>query len=138
MAWLAWRRSRPTSGLNSFCRSSEAWQACMQLLEPSERPEVCFFCANTLLSKVRTDWHKLSAEQQTQIGAAISNKFQMFVNQVQAKLALQRLGLLLAAVASLSGPQACAMFAGQCVGMISGGGGGQHHVSEAGNRIILS
>lgn len=59
-----------------------------------------------------------------------SNKFQLFVSQAQAKLALQRLGLLLAAVASLSGPQACATFAGQCVGMLSGGEGVQHHVSE--------
>jgi hypothetical protein len=52
------------------------------------------------------------------------------VNQAQAKLALQRLGLLLAAVASLSGPQACTTFVGQCVGMIGGGEGGEHHVSE--------
>jgi hypothetical protein len=59
-----------------------------------------------------------------------SNKFQLFVSQAQAKLALQRLGLLLAAVASLSGPQECATFVGQCVGMIAGGEGGQHHVSE--------
>lgn len=45
---------------------------------------------------------------------------------------MQRLGLLLAAVASLSGPQACQTFAGQCVGMISGGEGGQYHVSGSG------
>jgi hypothetical protein len=69
MAGLA--QEQANSWLNSFSRSLEAWQACMQLLEPSERPEVCFFCANMLLSKVRTDWHKLSAEQQTQIGAVI-------------------------------------------------------------------
>jgi hypothetical protein len=69
MAGLA--QEQANSWLNSFSRSPEAWQACMQLLEPSERPEVCFFCANMLLSKVRTDWHKLSAEQQTQIGAVI-------------------------------------------------------------------
>jgi hypothetical protein len=67
--------------------------------------------------------------------SSCSNKFQQFVNQAQAKLALQRLGLLLAAVASLSGPRACATFVGQCVGMIAGGEGGQHHVSaEAGKH----
>lgn len=58
-----------------------------------------------------------------------SNKFQLFVNQAQTRLAMQRLGLLLAAVASLSGAQACQTFAGQCVGMIAGGEGGQYHVS---------
>jgi hypothetical protein len=69
MAGLA--QEQANSWLNGFSRSSEAWQACMQLLEPSERPEVSFFCANMLLSKVRAEWHKLSAEQQTQMGAVI-------------------------------------------------------------------
>ncbi|WIA30245.1 hypothetical protein OEZ86_000336 [Tetradesmus obliquus] len=91
-----------------------------------------------LLSKVRADWHKLSAEQQSQIGTVISNKFQLFVSQAQAKLALQRLGLLLAAVASLSGPQACATFAGQCVGMLSGGEGVQHHMSECALSMLTA
>jgi hypothetical protein len=55
------------------------------------------------------------------------------MGHAEAKLALQRLGLLLAAVASLSGAAACQAFAGQCVGMIPGGdGGGQHHVSLCG------
>jgi hypothetical protein len=58
-----------------------------------------------------------------------SNKFQLFMGHAEARLAMQRLGLLLAAVASLSGAAACQTFAGQCVGMISGGEGGQHHVS---------
>lgn len=58
-----------------------------------------------------------------------SNKFQLFMGHAEARLAMQRLGLLLAAVASLSGAAACQAFAGQCVGMISGGEGGQHHVS---------
>lgn len=58
-----------------------------------------------------------------------SNKFQLFMGHAEARLAMQRLGLLLAAVASLSGAAACQTFAGQCVGMISGGDGGQHHVS---------
>ncbi|WIA10180.1 hypothetical protein OEZ85_010384 [Tetradesmus obliquus] len=91
-----------------------------------------------LLSKVRADWHKLSAEQQSHIGTVISNKFQLFVSQAQAKLALQRLGLLLAAVASLSGPQACATFAGQCVGMLSGGEGVQHHMSECALSMLTA
>lgn len=43
----------------------------MQLLDPSERPEVCFFCANMLLSKVRTEWHKLSAAQHGQMSGII-------------------------------------------------------------------
>jgi hypothetical protein len=43
----------------------------MQLLDPSERPEVTFFCANLLLSKVRSEWHKLSPEQATSMGTVI-------------------------------------------------------------------
>jgi len=59
-----------------------------------------------------------------------SNKFQLFMGHAEARLAMQRLGLLLAAVASMSGAAACQTFAGQCVGMISGGEGGQYHVSS--------
>lgn len=51
------------------------------------------------------------------------------MGHAEARLAMQRLGLLLAAVASMSGAAACQTFAGQCVGMISGGEGGQPHVS---------
>lgn len=69
MAGLA--QEQANSWLNGFSRSPEAWQACMQLLEPTERPEVSFFCANMLLSKVRADWHKLSADQQSHIGTVI-------------------------------------------------------------------
>lgn len=42
---------------------------------------------------------------------------------------MQRLGLLLAAVAALSGAQACQAFAGQCLGMVFGGEGQPLHVS---------
>jgi hypothetical protein len=63
------------------------------------------------------------------VSFSCSNKFQLFMGHAEARLAMQRLGLLLAAVASLSGAAACQAFAGQCVGMISGGEGGQHHVS---------
>jgi hypothetical protein len=68
---------------------------------------------------------------------ACSNKFQSFIGYAQAKLAMQRLGLLLAAVASLSGAQACQTFAGQCLGMISVGEGGQYHVSGDGGGATV-
>lgn len=57
--------------LNAFSRTSVAWEASVQLLDPAERPEVCFFCANMLLSKVRAEWHKLSQEQQAGMGGVI-------------------------------------------------------------------
>lgn len=63
-----------------------------------------------------------------------SNKFQLFMGHADGRLAMQRLGLLLAAVASMSGAAACQAFAGQCVGMISGRDGGQHHVSDVVRR----
>lgn len=58
--------------------------------------------------------------------SSCSNKFQLFMGHADGRLAMQRLGLLLAAVASMSGAAACQAFAGQCVGMISSGDGGQH------------
>lgn len=57
--------------LNSFSKSPAAWSACLELVQPSEQPEVAFFAANMLLSKVRAEWHKLSGEQQSQMGATI-------------------------------------------------------------------
>jgi hypothetical protein len=56
---------------------------------------------------------------------AASDKFRAFLSSSAApKLATQRLGLLLAAVASLSGPRAAQDFAGQCVGMVGAAGSG--------------
>jgi hypothetical protein len=57
--------------LNAFSQTPTAWEACLQLLDVTERPEVCFFCANMLLSKVRSEWHKLTAEQQRNMGTMI-------------------------------------------------------------------
>ncbi|KAF8069517.1 IPO13 [Scenedesmus sp. PABB004] len=117
-------QSAANTWLNAFARSPDAWAACLGLLAPSEPPEVAFFCANMLLSKVRAEWHKLPGDQQAQLSGMISAAFQRFVGVPQAKLALQRLGLLLAAVAALSGAAGAAALAGQCVGMVSGAGGG--------------
>lgn len=64
-------QEQANSWLNAFSGSAAAWEACLQLLDTAERPEVCFFCANMLLSKVRAEWHKLSQEQQTNVGSMI-------------------------------------------------------------------
>lgn len=63
--------ARANAWLNSFSQTPAAWEACLQLLDPSERPEVTFFCANLLLSKVRAEWHKLSPEQAASMGTVI-------------------------------------------------------------------
>jgi hypothetical protein len=63
--------SSANAWLNAFSQTPAAWEACLQLLDPAERPEVTFFCANLLLSKVRSEWHKLSPEQASSMGAVI-------------------------------------------------------------------
>lgn len=63
--------ARANAWLNSFSQTPAAWEACLQLLDPSERPEVTFFCANLLLSKVRSGWHKLSPDQAATMGTVI-------------------------------------------------------------------
>ena len=68
------------------------------------------------------------------VGLVRSTTFQQFLQQSQARLAMQRLGLLLAAVASLSGAQACQTFAMQCLTMVASGVGKQVHVSANGGH----
>ena len=54
-----------------------------------------------------------------------SDKFRSFLPGVaRARMAVQRAGLLLAAVACLSGPAACREFAEQCMGMVAAAAGG--------------
>lgn len=67
-----------------------------------------------------------------------SAKFQLFAGSAgQARLVLQRLGLLLAAVAALSGGPACAAFAAQCTGMVAGGEAGGGNVRACGRCAHL-
>lgn len=77
-----------------------------------------------------TDCPGLVAAGHSALGALFcSNKFQAFLGHGQARLAVQRLGLLLAAVAAMSGAAACQSFAAQCLGMVGGGAGANVHVS---------
>ena len=55
--------------LNSFSAQPQAWDACLELLDPQQSAEVCFFCANMLLTKVRKEWHKVPKEQQSRMAA---------------------------------------------------------------------
>jgi hypothetical protein len=64
-------QAQANTWLNAFSETPAAWEACLQLLDPAERPEVCFFCANLLLSKVRAAWHKLSPEQASSMSGVI-------------------------------------------------------------------
>jgi hypothetical protein len=59
--------------LNTFSQQPQAWDACLELLDPSGREgaEASFFCANMLLSKVHKEWHKLPQEQQMRLAAVI-------------------------------------------------------------------
>jgi hypothetical protein len=57
--------------LNSFSQHPQAWEACLELLDPARDPEVCFFSANMLLTKVRKEWHKVPSEQQLQMASII-------------------------------------------------------------------
>lgn len=57
--------------LNGFAAQPQAWEACLELLDPAQNAEVCFFCANMLLTKVRKEWHKVPGEQQARMAAII-------------------------------------------------------------------
>ena len=56
--------------LTNFSNTAEAWPTAMTLLdEPSL--EANFFAANMLLSKSRREWTRLTADQRTQLAAAV-------------------------------------------------------------------
>lgn len=74
--------SSANAWLNTFSKTPEAWAACIELLTPSERPEVTFFCANLLLSKVRSEWHKLSPDQASSMGTVIRYVFTQLMEAV--------------------------------------------------------
>lgn len=57
--------------LNAFSQQPQAWDACLELLDPARDPEVSFFCANMLLTKVRKEWHKVPPDQQLRMTAVI-------------------------------------------------------------------
>jgi len=57
--------------LNSFSQQPQAWEASLELLDPGRDAEVCFFCANMLLNKVRKEWHKVPSEQQLRMASII-------------------------------------------------------------------
>lgn len=57
--------------LDSFSKQPAAWEACLALLEARQSPEICFFAANMLLTKVRGEWHKLEEGQRSQMASAI-------------------------------------------------------------------
>lgn len=59
--------------LTNFSNSAEAWPIAVTLLdEPSL--EAKFFAVNMLLSKTRRDWTRLTADQRTQLAAAVRYK----------------------------------------------------------------
>jgi hypothetical protein len=57
--------------LNSFSQQPQAWEACLELLDPALDAEVGFFCANMLLTKTRKEWHKVPRDQQLRMAAII-------------------------------------------------------------------
>lgn len=57
--------------LQSFTHQPEAWEACLQLTDPAENTEISFFCAQMLLSKVRSEWHKIPQDQQSHMATIV-------------------------------------------------------------------
>ena len=57
--------------LSTFSQQPQAWDACLEVLNPGGSPEASFFCANMLVSKVHKEWHKLPGDQQMRLAAAI-------------------------------------------------------------------
>jgi hypothetical protein len=83
-------QARANAWLHAFLQTPAAWEACLQLLDPAERPDVTFFCANLLLSKVRSEWHKLSPNQAASMGAVI--RYAVEKDRQDTELAVQGLG----------------------------------------------
>ena len=57
--------------LLEFSASSAAWEASLSLLDTASSIDVRFFCANLLLTKVKNEWGKLTAEQKLQLPGLI-------------------------------------------------------------------
>ena len=65
------QQQRANQWLTAFQTQPESWEACVQLLDPAQGAEVCFFCANMLLAKVRAEWFKLPPEHRSQMHAVL-------------------------------------------------------------------
>ncbi len=64
-------QQQATLWLNSFAVASEAWDACLAIIQPASAPDVQFFAANMLLSKARNEWGKLQEPRRSQLVAAV-------------------------------------------------------------------
>lgn len=64
-------QQQATQWLTQFTNEDRAWETALNLLQPGNAVEEQFFCANILLTKVRTGWAKLSPELRNQLTSAI-------------------------------------------------------------------
>lgn len=69
--------------LDSFSKQPAAWEACLALLDPQQSAEVCFFAANMLLTKTRTEWRRLDDQQQAHITAIIGCAISAYASAVE-------------------------------------------------------
>jgi len=90
--------------LMAFATSAPAWGVSFALLEPTFSPEVQYFAANILLSKVRSECQSLTPEQRSQLIQTISGRLHQS-EQAYSKVVTQRLCLVLAVAAVSSGTE---------------------------------
>ncbi len=65
------QQSAASSWLNTITSSAQAWHTAWALLGEPCSVEVHFFAANMLLKKVRHDWKRLSADEQSSLVGSV-------------------------------------------------------------------
>jgi len=111
------QRRAADTWLNSFTSQPAAWEASLQLL--GDRPEVAYFAANMLLTKVRREWSQLSPQQRAAVSTSVSQA--LFAAAAGATavgsppLAARRLCLVLAAAGARSPPAEAVVFVQQAL-----------------------
>eukprot|EP00798_Chlamydomonas_sp_ICE-L_P007351 gene7351-474_t len=104
--------------LNDFQKQQVAWEAALSCLGSNERTEFAFFSANVLLKKTKSvDWSHLTPEQREQLRVAVSSKFDTWVMDSGNALVVQRLAMVMSAVAVVSGPDASEDLVGRSFSM---------------------
>lgn len=87
-----------------FAATPQAWEVSLQLVAVNDSA-VCYFGANMLYGKCKSDWATLPEAHRAQFVGAVSAQLQALSAKPEALLAARRLCLVMAAAAARSGPE---------------------------------
>ena len=87
-----------------FAATPQAWEVSLQLVAVNDSA-VCYFGANMLHGKCKSDWTTLPEAHRAQFVGAVSAQLQALSAKPEALLAARRLCLVMAAAAARSGPE---------------------------------